>query len=231
MLDTLIESRSHKRRNTSGTIVAATAHGLVIIAAAYATATASPSKPDAPTDHLRWVQPITPRATRASDATPSKPRNATASMPAIPRVSVDIPSNLPSVNIPLRAISSDREVFATVGSRSDQGETNMGPALNGRQAYDATEVESQVAIETGMRPEYPASLRSSGVEGRVTVEFVVDETGKASPSSLRILSSTNELFAQSVRRAVMQSRFKPASIAGKPVAQLVQQLFVFKLDR
>jgi len=230
MLDTLIESRSSRRRNTSGTIAAATAHGLIIVVAAYATATASPAKPETPPDHLRWVQPMTQHASRTAEASHTKPRGAASSQPAIPRVSVDIPSHLPSIDIPLRSISSDQETFEVPG-RSDEGNASSGTPGNGRVAYDATEVESQVAIETGMRPEYPAQLRASGIEGRVTVEFVVDETGKADASTFRILSATNDLFAQSVKRAVIRSRFRPASIAGKPVAQLVQQLFVFKLDR
>lgn len=231
MLDRLIESRSQKRRNTSGTMVAATAHGLIIVAAAYATATASPSKPEPPVDQLRWVKSLPQSTAAPGHASRAKHRIDAASQPAIPRLSVDIPSQLPNVDIPLKSISSDREVFEMPGRRAEEGSGNGPASLNGRLAYDATEVESQVAIETGMRPEYPASLRANGIEGRVTVEFVVDEKGKADPSTFRILSSTKDLFAQSVRRAVVQSRFKPASIAGKPVAQLVQQLFVFKLDR
>lgn len=230
MLNRLIESRSQKPRNTSGTIAAATAHGLIIAAAAYATATASPSKPEPPHDQLRWVKSIA-RSTAVADANRAKHRAGTASHPVIPRVSVDIPSRLPSIDIPLKSASSDREIFETPAARSDEGRGNGASSLNGRVAYDATEVESQVAIEPGMRPEYPAALRASGLEGRVTVEFVVDDKGKADPSTFRVLSATNDLFAQSVRRAVIQSRFKPASIAGKTVAQLVQQLFVFKLDR
>jgi TonB family protein len=98
-------------------------------------------------------------------------------------------------------------------------------------AYDASEVEAQVAVESGMRPEYPAALRSSGIEGRVVAQFIVAPDGRTDPGSIRILSATNELFALSVRRALMQSRFRAASIGGRRVPQLVQQLFVFKLDR
>jgi protein TonB len=80
-------------------------------------------------------------------------------------------------------------------------------------------------------PVYPPALRAAGIEGRVVAQFVVDTQGKAARESIRILSSSNELFSESVRKAIAQMRFVPAKIRGKPVAQMVQQLFVFKLDR
>jgi len=98
--------------------------------------------------------------------------------------------------------------------------------------FDASEVEVQVvAVTSTIRPEYPSSLRSSGVEGQVVAEFVVNEKGRADRESLRIVSSTHKLFADAVTRALPDMRFRPARIGGKPVSQLVQQLFVFRLDR
>jgi protein TonB len=102
----------------------------------------------------------------------------------------------------------------------------------GPRSFDASEVEVQVvAMANTIRPEYPSALRSSGVEGRVIAEFVVNEKGRADRESLRIITSTHKLFADAVTRALPDMRFRPARIGGKPVSQLVQQLFVFRLDR
>lgn len=48
---------------------------------------------------------------------------------------------------------------------------------------------------------------------------------------MRILSSSNELVSESVMNAVQRMRFSPGKIGNKPVSQVVQQLFVFRLDR
>ena len=81
------------------------------------------------------------------------------------------------------------------------------------------------------RPDYPAQLRSAGVEGEVIVQFVVNESGKVDRESIRIVSASNDLFAGSVTGALARMRFTPARIGTHAVAQLVQQTFVFRLDR
>ena len=74
-------------------------------------------------------------------------------------------------------------------------------------------------------------LRSAGTEGQVIAQFVVNEKGRADKNTFKVISSSHPLFSNSVQNALPQMRFKPAMIGGKPVSQLVQQQFVFKLDR
>ena len=80
-------------------------------------------------------------------------------------------------------------------------------------------------------PRYPDALRSSGVEGEVQAQFVVDENGKAETGSFKVLKATNDLFANAVRTALPSMRFYAAEVGGHKVKQLVQQSFQFKLDR
>jgi protein TonB len=80
-------------------------------------------------------------------------------------------------------------------------------------------------------PRYPDALRSSGVEGEVQAQFVVNEEGRADPSTFKVLKSTNELFSNAVRSALPNMRFYAAEVGGHKVKQLVQQSFQFKLDR
>jgi protein TonB len=109
--------------------------------------------------------------------------------------------------------------------------TSTAPAGD-KPAFEAYEVDSPVsAIAGSFRPEYPAALRSAGIEGEVTAQFIVDGSGHAPAESIRILTATNELFAASVKRAIPRMRFAPARLHGEPVAQSVQQLFSFRLDR
>jgi len=80
-------------------------------------------------------------------------------------------------------------------------------------------------------PRYPEILRSSGVEGQVIAEFVVDESGRAEQESIRFMRSDNPLFENAVKQALHRMRFVPAEIGGRKVRQLVLMPFVFTLAR
>lgn len=236
MLNTLLESRSRRSRNGAGATLSAAGHVSLIVVAAYATAAGAPPPVavDSPAK-IVWVNTATP----ASPA-PARAPAASALVPtrsALPRplsVSIDIPSTLPPVSVALGAIKpadfaqpSGNNLTATIDTTA--GGSGSG---GGRRAYAADEVETPVStIRGGSRPEYPQALRSTGIEGQVIAQFVVDESGRAQRETVRIVSATNDLFAESVRRAVNGMRFSPARIGGRPVPQAVQQLFVFRLDK
>ncbi len=96
--------------------------------------------------------------------------------------------------------------------------------------YFEFQVEKQVTQIPGtgvMR--YPDMLRAARVEGSVLAQFVVDTSGQAEPGSLKILRSSHELFAQSVKDALPAMRFTPAEVGGRKVRQLVQQPFTCSL--
>ena len=63
-------------------------------------------------------------------------------------------------------------------------------------------------------PRYPDALRSSGIEGEVQAQFVVDEDGKAEHGTFKVLKATNDLFASAVRTALPNMRFYPAEVCG-----------------
>ncbi len=65
-------------------------------------------------------------------------------------------------------------------------------------------------------PQYPRSLKSSGIAGEVRLRILVDSTGV--PADVRILSYDNEKFKQPAIDAARQYRFKPALSSGKPVS-------------
>ena len=96
--------------------------------------------------------------------------------------------------------------------------------------YFESQVEKPVMAAPGSpAPRYPEVLKAAGVEGEVDVSFVVDTTGRADPSSLRILKSTHNLFDAAVRSSLPGMRFIPAEVGGRKVWQQVQQPFVFRI--
>src|SRR5689334_7445246 len=58
-------------------------------------------------------------------------------------------------------------------------------------------------------PRYPDALRTAGVEGSVVVQVTTDENGVPDTASLRVLATTHELFAASVRQALAKWRLSP----------------------
>jgi TonB family protein len=96
--------------------------------------------------------------------------------------------------------------------------------------YSVLEVEQQaVRSATSAAPAYPAELMKAGTEGRVFIRFVVDTSGHADSTTLEIVRATNPLFAESVRAAVPQMNFTPATVAGRRVRQTVEQNFEFRI--
>jgi TonB family protein len=64
-------------------------------------------------------------------------------------------------------------------------------------------------------PRYPRRAQEKGIEGRVLVEFDVDEGGKA--INAKVKWSENEVFDSSVLKSVSSWVFKPALKNGKPI--------------
>lgn len=92
-------------------------------------------------------------------------------------------------------------------------------------------VDSVVArVDGSGAPAYPETLLSNGVEGYVETEFVVDTTGWIDLASVRILDTSHQEFASSVRLALMAMRFRPAWRGARCVRQLVRQRFSFRLE-
>lgn len=140
----------------------------------------------------------------------------------------------PWETVVLRSNAADKPKSAsTVVERPTQRPS--GPpqeVLNQQGIYFESQVEVPVGVAAGSAgPKFPEMLKSSGVEGVVLAQFVVDETGAAVPGTLRILKSDHQLFGEAVQAAFPNMKFTAAKIGGKAVKQMVQQPFSFRLSR
>jgi TonB family protein len=230
MLTRLIESRNRFMRNDIGTAASVAIHLVLITVAAYMTTVKAVTEkkqeePHVPYVYMRTLPPSSPAAPHRATRSPS-PVNQTRT---IPPVSFAINPNIPPVNVEL-----------AVGRRDDFGDGTRGmfsdPLANATssgtsEAYDEREVDTPASSYSTRVPLYPPALRAAGVEGRVVAQFIVDASGRAKPESFRILTSSNDLFSEAVRKSILETKFAPARLRGKPVSQMVQQLFVFRLDR
>jgi protein TonB len=83
--------------------------------------------------------------------------------------------------------------------------------------------------EGSAAPIYPPKLSALGKEGRVVATFVVDTTGRVEMTSVQVVASDDPEFSESVRTALGEMQFRPATRGGRPVRQLVEQRFNFRI--
>ena len=106
------------------------------------------------------------------------------------------------------------------------------PLAGADSVFTQLDVDSTVSRYPGSAaPAYPAEMLKQGVQGSVVTQYVVDTTGFADTTSLRILSTTHEQFADAVRAALPYMRFFPAKVGDRKVRQLVEQEFSFKIEQ
>jgi protein TonB len=102
----------------------------------------------------------------------------------------------------------------------------------GDSIFTQLEVDSTVTRFPGSAaPAYPSEMLKQGVQGSVVTQYVVDTTGFADSTSLKIMHTTHEQFSDAVRAALPYMRFFPAKVGAKKVRQLVEQEFSFKIEQ
>jgi len=218
MFATLLESRPHAERITGGAIASVTAHSAIIAAAIFATAQAHPPVREEP-DTIHTVY-FPPRPIPAPVTTPATRKNVTSPVPT-PIDPLHLNVNLPPVNV-LNPPSAPIDFVAKPIGNALPTQPGSSSGSESTAPFQADQVEKQVSFVAGSAaPRYPDALRSSGVEGKVVAQFVVDERGRAEADSVRFLSSDNQLFEAAVRAALPRMRFTPAEIGGRKVRQLV----------
>lgn len=158
---------------------------------------------------------------------------------------VSVPTKIPSIDLS-KAITNEADFSGkgVAGGTANGVKGGTGDAdSKGKEAgevkkpeeehhgpYMEFQVEKQVERIGGDSPEYPPSLKDAGVEGSVTVQFVVNESGRVEPGTIKVLDSSNPAFTAAVKEALPRMKFSAAQIGGKKVQQLVQMPFQFHLQ-
>ncbi len=233
MLNVLLESRARRQRRSGGAMLSVAVHLAIIAAVAVGTVTATPApKLDKPKAVI-FVQPITKRARVVSESAviraqrgPVLPPNIVVRDVEVPRI---VPRGLPPIDV-THGQAADTIIIG--GARSEGGLAGavgnvFDSGTNGGNEWNTSEV--LMHIVTAAKPRYPESLRSAGIDGRVLVEFAVDTTGRVDLATVKILSSTHDLFTRAVKDALPAMRFRPAEAGGKHVTALAQMPFEFRV--
>jgi len=141
---------------------------------------------------------------------------------------VDIPP--PSQNTNFNA--ADFSGVGVEGGIARGVEGGTGPVVTDQPYMEAVVEERPEQItNTCVLGTYPAILSQAGIEGRVTVEFVIDTLGRAERNSLRVVNSAHQLFDAPARSTVLSCRFRPGRIQGRAVRVRVQMPINFQIQR
>ena len=234
MFTQLMESRQTRKRGGSGAMVSFIAHYGLILAVMYTSAETATAASGPRREKVQYVEPE-----KAEAPKPQAPAPELVKAPLPPRVPptllapVEIPTVIPDID--LSRAPTDAAMFE--GRRRPSGPPSDVPVSvpsTGRpdNTYLEHEVEKPVLpAPNSAAPEYPDFLRRAGVEGHALVSFVVDTAGRVDVSTFKVISSTHDLFATSVRNALPRMRFVPAETGRGKVRQLVQQPFSFAIVR
>jgi periplasmic protein TonB len=94
----------------------------------------------------------------------------------------------------------------------------------------AVEQKPLVLPNTCQPPTYPMQMRVARIEGRVTLQFVVDTLGHVEPRTIEVVQSSHSLFSTAARRVVTTCRYHPARAGNRPVRVRVQMPYDFRIN-
>ena len=235
MFGELLESRPRRTRNRAGVVVSIVGHALVIATAVVATRTQLTARvPDERIVPLP-VFPAPPQPAVGAPTPTTSPvhRRPAPSLP-VPIVipPLDIPIGIPPVDVrhdipmpdagdwrPLSPGASTRGGVALGSGSGDDGRIHIASGVD----------KPALALSDNPTPRYPDVLRRNGVHGEVTIEIVVDTTGRAEMESLRVIASNHPLLSDAVRSALAQARYLPAEAGGRKVRMWIRQSFLFEV--
>jgi TonB family protein len=89
-------------------------------------------------------------------------------------------------------------------------------------------LEKEPELVTFVKASYPDSLIAAGIEGTVSFELLINETGKV--DSVKVIKSLHPMLDSLARGAVSQFQFTPGIAAGNPVPVSLVYDYHFTLE-
>lgn len=116
------------------------------------------------------------------------------------------------------------------GSGSGTSTAPAGGTYSSAMVDRQAELLNREAVARRLQQVYPPLLRDSGVTGTVSVQFVVTPEGRVEMSSIKILSSSHEAFADATMKVLKDLRFSPARVGDTKVRMLTVMPVRFNLQ-
>ena len=252
MMTTLLESKPRKQRSAGTTIFSVVFHSAIVFLAVFATARAGvPDDKEAPQPKVNFVRmkKPDPAPVKKAEPLPPKPKTPPKAKPTptpsvkpviappkgfkVLEAPIVVPTAIPAIDVTAKPTNEADFSGKGAAGGSDAGTEGAvaGTGVDTSKDYAQFEVEREVQAISGTSVRYPESMRSSGAEGEVLAQFVVNENGRVETGTFKVLNSSNAAFVQAVKNELPRMRFRPAQIGSTNVSQVVQQAFVFKLNK
>ena len=149
--------------------------------------------------------------------------------PPKPPVPVEVPNN--------EVIENEADFDASL-DLDDRLDTSQGPPPGNEEEEEEEQevfvvVENQPELIGGMKAlneevNYPDFARNAGIEGRVFVQFVVDEEGNVQNPT--VTRGVHKLLNEEALRAIKQMKFEPGKQRGKAVKVQMSLPVTFRLQ-
>ena len=193
----------------------------------------TPDIPEIEPPELEHPEMAPPEVAREPlDMTPLEPLNLESPVPEPPQIRtpalhVVSLSALPAQSCPMNLKVNLRVGKAPVPKAAARPGVLQKP-VNTKARFGMDEVDQKPVGIGVLKPHYPFSAKRRGIEGYVTVRFLVDRMGKA--RELTILDAEPPgIFDRAVLKTVPRWRFKPGKKAGRPVGTWVKMTIRFEL--
>jgi protein TonB len=140
--------------------------------------------------------------------------------------------------VPNNEVIEDQDVDFDASLDMDESLDTSGPPPDDDEEEEEEQeifmvVENQPELIGGMKAlqqsvDYPDFAKKAGIEGRVIVQFVVDEQGNV--TNPKVVRGVHKLLNEEAVKAVKDQKFKPGKQRGKPVKVQMSLPVTFRLQ-
>jgi periplasmic protein TonB len=233
VFDNLIESKQKGHRTMGQTVLSLLIHGLIIFAAIKATQGVAETIKNRPVDTtMVFLKPPPPPPPPPNQPPPDVVVAANPPPKGFQTVvaPTDIPKDIPPIDLSEKPFDPKDFTGKGVEGGVAAGVAGGTGPVSGEVFLEA-QLDDPVQPISIPTPRYPPVLQSAGIAGAVDLQYIVDTTGHAEPSSFKVMKTTHPAFVEPAQEAIRKGVFKPAKFKGQPVRQLVQQRISFKVGQ
>ena len=141
--------------------------------------------------------------------------------------------DLPSV-VPVTAFTTPLTPPPPPNMTASKGAINipvLKPGANfgkGMELFDVSQLDQRPVLRVPVQPSYPYEMSRAGINGNVTVEFIISSNGDVTQA--QVIKSSHREFEVPAVQAVLKWKFKPGRRGGRAVNVRASQLIEFNLD-
>ncbi|MCB1604220.1 MAG: TonB family protein [Gammaproteobacteria bacterium] len=166
------------------------------------------------------IQEMKAPETKATPPRVVPEREVTEQPPAPPTIDLTVDGDGPGIEV--NPNDNNRSTFDNIFNK---------PVLEGPVGTEPGDVAQSNSLTEilPVQPKYPVIAMQDKIEGWVKVEFTVNEFGGV--ENIHILDSQpKRVFDQSIKQALLKSKFKPMKVDGQAISQQAVKTYEFKLD-